>query len=371
MKGYQGNEERGVPPGPNQIEVSVFGPGYGESILIHAMYDNWIIIDSCINPSTKRPAPLEYLEALGIDTASAVRKVIASHWHDDHTRGLAEIVEACVSAEFICSGAVNSKDFLTLAYAYSKHYLDFSTGIDEFRRIIDILSARNISPVFALANRILWKTTLNNGKEHACSIQCLSPSDHAILASHLKIARLLPITGEPKRCVMALTPNQAAVVLWISISNFNILLGSDLENSDNPDDGWTAIVNSAQRPNGIAECFKIPHHGSNSAHDQKVWDKMMDREHVSILAPFVRGRTILPDRDDVRRICGISRDSYATASIRNRRIKRDRTVEKTIKDIDIRVANPTFGQVRVRINEDGAPRINLFLDAKPLRDIYN
>ncbi len=39
-------------PGQDIIEVSIFGPGKGEPILVHLGRNEWIIVDSCINART-------------------------------------------------------------------------------------------------------------------------------------------------------------------------------------------------------------------------------------------------------------------------------------------------------------------------------
>jgi len=38
---------------PDELEVSVFGPGYGESLAIHLGLGSWIIIDSCRHNQTR------------------------------------------------------------------------------------------------------------------------------------------------------------------------------------------------------------------------------------------------------------------------------------------------------------------------------
>jgi len=38
------------PPEADVVEVSIFGPGKGESVLIHLGNGKWIMIDSCIDP---------------------------------------------------------------------------------------------------------------------------------------------------------------------------------------------------------------------------------------------------------------------------------------------------------------------------------
>jgi hypothetical protein len=58
-------------PFENEIEVTVFGPGFGESILMHLGKNCWAIVDSCIDKATKNPAALSYLEQIGVDASVA------------------------------------------------------------------------------------------------------------------------------------------------------------------------------------------------------------------------------------------------------------------------------------------------------------
>lgn len=62
------------PPERDEIEVSVFGPGYGESILLHIGNNNWLIVDSCLDFPSRESAPLRYLRQIGIDPASSVKQ---------------------------------------------------------------------------------------------------------------------------------------------------------------------------------------------------------------------------------------------------------------------------------------------------------
>ncbi len=54
------------PPSPDQIEVCIFGPNYGECVLIHLGSANWIVIDSCIYEA--EPVLVAYFRALGGST---------------------------------------------------------------------------------------------------------------------------------------------------------------------------------------------------------------------------------------------------------------------------------------------------------------
>ena len=98
-------EEAGIPPDENEFEVVLLGPGYGESIVLHIGYGAWVIVDSCINHEGK-PRALEYLESIGVNPAQGVDLIVATHWHDDHIRGMAKLVEVCSKANFCCTNAL-------------------------------------------------------------------------------------------------------------------------------------------------------------------------------------------------------------------------------------------------------------------------
>jgi len=99
-----------IPPKHDEIEVSVFGPGYGECILIHAGDNEWIIVDSCIDSVSREPAAMQYLKGIGVNSNEAVKFIIASHWHDDHIRGMSSIVNSCQNAKFVCPSAMLSEE---------------------------------------------------------------------------------------------------------------------------------------------------------------------------------------------------------------------------------------------------------------------
>ena len=69
------------------VSVTVFGPGFGESIVIYIPYLGWGIIDSClykVKGNTINPA-LEYLKSENVTHLSFL---ILTHPHRDHFQGL-------------------------------------------------------------------------------------------------------------------------------------------------------------------------------------------------------------------------------------------------------------------------------------------
>lgn len=368
-------------PSRDEIEISVFGPGYGESILVHFGEGEWIIVDSCIDQNSKKPTSLTYLRRIGVNPAKAVKQVIATHWHDDHIRGLGQIVSECKSAAFVCSSALRPTEFFTLVNAYGARSMMASSGVQEFHEIINALKEREqfaknkrIPPKFASTDRCLWQRYPNNlnAAQH-CAIYSLSPSDTSILKAKMAIANLIPHEKEDKRRIPVQSPNYVAVVLWIKIGDNFILLGSDLEETGEPGTGWSVIVSSQTRPSGRASLFKLPHHGSSTADHPKVWEKMLEKEPIAVLTPFIKGKVNLPTRQDIKRIYARTENAYTT-SIPEYKIKskRPKIVEKQIQEIVRSIYKVPYstGQIRLRIKKKSHWTTELFGNAAPLNQIY-
>src|SRR5262245_58961005 len=56
-----------TPPASDEVEISLFGPGIGECSVVHLGGGQWMVVDSCIDRSTRRPVALEYLAEIGVD----------------------------------------------------------------------------------------------------------------------------------------------------------------------------------------------------------------------------------------------------------------------------------------------------------------
>lgn len=366
-----------TPPQADEIEVSVFGPGYGESVLVHLGLNEWLVVDSCLEPNLKTPAPLNYLRKIGVEVSRAVKLIVASHWHDDHVAGLSGIFRRCRSADFVCSEALTSEEFLTLTRALGSRSMMESSGVDELSKILEILRKRlegrtaSKGPEWAVANRLL----LRRDDSIPYEVYSLSPSSGSITLALTQIGSLLPRERDRKKRLVALTPNHVAVVLWIKIGTVLVLLGSDLEETHDGRTGWSVIVDSTTRPSGKASIFKVPHHGSANADQPRVWSEMLVQNPFAILAPFNQGNVSLPTKRDAERICSRTERGYSTAMLRKRTIRRPSAVERTIKEVvrSIRLTSGSSGQVRLRTRAVGASeeewKVELFGDALPLNQL--
>ena len=330
-----------TPPGKGEFELTLFGPGYGECVFLHVGDGVWAIVDSCIDEAGT-PRALGYLESISVDAAKAVRLIVATHWHDDHMRGMAQLVEACKSADFCCATALCKKEFLKIsAVQRSRHLIAAGSGTDEIFNVFSLLQKRKLTPTHAIANRPIFAS-------HGCKISSLSPSDAAFRTFLGAISNLMPSEGETKKRMPDLLPNQAAVGLWVEVDDVVVLLGSDVERA-----GWTEILQGGMRPPGKASAFKIPHHGSASADVPEVWQQMLDPGPFAVLAPWKKGGNALPRRVDAERILLNTVNAYSSStagSVASRTRRRSRMVDRMIRESGTRLQRLPMspGAVRLR-----------------------
>lgn len=354
-----GTVDSGTKPTAEQFEVSLFGPGVGECVVVHTGYGEWVVVDSCVDATSKQPIAISYLRALGVDVATAIRLIVVTHWHDDHVRGASELFRAAQSAKLVCSSALNAQEFWNMiAVARKRDTIGDHTGIDELsglfselrRRLPPGARAGGETPSWAVSNRTLHERFADDATI-ACRVVALSPSDRAIRLAQIQLSGELDAFREGKagRRLVAQTPNQSAVALWIEAGTACILLGSDLEESNDPENGWQAIVAQPRAVGAVASVLKVPHHGSANADSPAVWAQMLSSNAHAMLTPFRPQK--LPRTADLLRIRERTSRTYCTATPEGRKApKRASAVERTIGEIALRreLRVGAMGHIRVR-----------------------
>lgn len=365
------------PPASDEVEVSLFGPGVGECVVVHLGEGDWIVVDSCVETGSGRPIALEYLDQLGVDVSKAVKLVVVTHWHDDHIKGASVILRAAQQAEVVCSAALSRDEFFE-AVGAAEHALTESPGTAEFSAIFKTLTERaasgvrpqSIGPTWVMASQCLLSLR-NMGRKCPAEVHALSPSSGSMSLAFHEIAHLLPQYGKPKRRAVALRPNQLGVVLWVGVGDVRLLLGSDLEESTSLTLGWQAVVRSTTRPTGRAQIFKVPHHGSKNADSPEVWDQMLDSSPHALLTAFASGSTPIPSETDIARLRRRTEHLYCTSPPKGwSPPRRSTTVEKTANEVARKrraIVGP-MGHVRVRSNceSPSSPSVELFGSATAL-----
>lgn len=292
----------GAPPGAHQLEISVFGPGRGEAIVLHLGDDNWGIIDSCLETPGGAPAALAYLDGIGVGR-DRVRFVFATHWHDDHVLGLAETLESCPTAEFGCSAAYTAAEFEALT---SEFPTNLRAPLQEMRRCFSLIEARPpAGPVHHTPLRIVGRSTVWSSDNGEVTLTALAPTPQAIARAQDSIANFLLPLAKKRMTGGAMTPNHGSVVISLHTPGQAVLLGGDLEETGSGGAGWSSVILQLLPTYRRAEVFKVPHHGSAGSHHDEQWTRLLEQHPVSLVTAYSPSR--LPRESDLNRLARMSR----------------------------------------------------------------
>lgn len=335
MMGY------GRGPSPDECEITLFGPGYGEAIAVHLCDGQWMLVDSCINPRSKSPAALEYLAQIQADPSN-VKIILASHWHDDHVRGLASLAESCPQAELMLASTFNNKEAAAFLQTFSGELTQgLSKGTKELYQAV-----KNRKAILVQQRANIFESIYG---ERTIRVTALSPTCKAMSQFVANMAQYLPRKkgGSPITHIPELKPNVESVVVHIDLGDDAILLGSDLENTGG---GWPEVLNdcwSASRRR--AAVYKVAHHGSQTGDTPTIWTVLLQGNPVACLTPFNNGSVHLPTDGDKIRIKHHADRCYLT-SLASKKPKMEREELKRLGDIcnSVRLVDNGFGAVRIR-----------------------
>ena len=341
-------------PALDQLELTLFGPGFGECAVIHVGGNHWVVIDSCWSAASQRPVALEYLTLLGLDPVQCVDLIVATHWHDDHIRGLAALVQACPKAIFSCSAAFATEEFESMILAFDRQRMvRAGSGAREVNAVFGLLQDRPVPPRRASASKALLRIEPDRAG-HDRDVRCvaLSPSDHEYTLALAAIGKLMPKASETQYRCPPQEPNLLSVAIHIEIGETSMLLGADLELHSDERRGWAAVLRDATLPKSWSILFKIPHHGSQSSFSAGVWTELLVREPLAVTTPWVRGDKRLPSASDIRRIVEHTPHAFISSlpSTGQSGVARPAMVARQLREMGAKVyrIEPQIGAVRLR-----------------------
>ncbi len=272
------------------LYVVVFGPGYGESIVVRAPPDQWLIVDS-LKLEDERKVPM--VDMLTAHKASW-SAVVLTHPHGDHAAGMTRVLDASGSGPIGCVAP------------YVERPDNWRSDDDAARQ----LAAGEVEAALA-AIEYRWRDPAQRWKLVSGSTQRLG--DALLTVLHPTASDVEEAIKEPP----PMDPNQLASPLLVEWHNVKIVLGSDL-----PKKGWKKVKAShPDRALSSHQAFKAAHHGSDNALHTVVLQHE-NRDRAWIVTPFHRGSG-LPNFDDGRGVAGLHKhnDELMLTSLRHPRGK--------------------------------------------------
>lgn len=345
-------------PKDNELEVSVFGPGYGECLVVHLGAGEWMVVDSCIESGSTDPVALKYLRELGVNLDSSVKLVVVTHWHDDHMRGAARVLRACANAKFVCSGALGNHEFLSLVASEEivQQKDAHGAGVAEFAEIVEELKrraakSRSWGPEWARADQDIYFRSAQASLPEA-HVRALAPSSATMSVGFRSLQH--PQAGTTRKAIVSPEPNDTALVLRVRVGDVSALLGADLETGNDPQRGWLGVIGGSVGPTVKSELYKVAHHGSENADHPGIWSTLLEPSPLAVLTPFLKGSVQLPRESDIDRIAHLAKRVFATSPSRPiAPAPRDSAVERTLREVTKRRRVRTGRMGHVRLRHDG------------------
>ncbi len=279
----------------HNVKVVVLGRGTGESILVEYEENSWLVIDSFRHPKSNAPIAAWYLQSIGLKPYEVVKKIIITHFHQDHISGMKDLIERCdpttpvyISQALTADEAI--KYYITLDEAQSG---DKVSGVSEITKILTYLHTNSRRPHPLKQDETIFRNS-------DIDLIALSPSNYDIQEANLKFAKLLHETDKDAAPMAPReNPNNYCVVINLDLKNVgkSAIFGADLETNTHPESGWNSVSTSVLSPtNGTVNFFKISHHGSITGYHQNFWSSKVELDALSVITTFEKSKSPLPTR---------------------------------------------------------------------------
>lgn len=358
-------------PAPDELELTLIGPGFGEAVCIHVGDGKWVLIDSCELKGVAGPAPLQYLDDIGASGAD-VCALIASHWDDDHIRGFSSLMAACTNAVPVMSLAFRQKDFMAYVEAYSQPLTTKARGgVREIRdtfRVLKEAKRTNLKGAME-AKQIFNSSAFSFSHGQDFELWTLSPSTEEYENFLTWVGSCMPTVRETRRVAVGQKRNDISVVAHIRVGDIAILAGGDLEQR-----GWGALLANLAGPKTKASAYKVAHHGGSSGDVPGIWSQLLEADPVAVLAPWSLGGGNLPTKADAARILGNAASSFSTTVVPDKAAKqRPAAVKRQLRAMgaNLRSVGREPGLIRLRRKLGTAQwRVELFGEAVHLQSAH-
>lgn len=273
------------------LEIHVLGSSIGESIVLKLPDGKWGVID-CYASSLKDASTNSTLSFLRERGVSELEFLCLTHPHDDHFRGMSQILQQMIVREFWRFAAMSSRQLRMLAHyfkadAEKADYTESKINGDEFVTIFRLVRERRYGSHPIATRRVQAKLPLYPSKSDSTApfqILGIAPSDRQIDIYETDLERCFDIDGRIRDRLPHSRHNTVSVALMLEYGKTRIILGGDVEYQ-----GWIDVFRDFSTERLSCAAVKVSHHGSTNGYSENLWNTFAAAgKPIALITPFRR-----------------------------------------------------------------------------------
>jgi hypothetical protein len=294
----------------SELSVYLFGGAKGESIVLQLPDGGWGVVDwyERVASRTRNSSALRLLEAEGV---SKLEFVCLTHPHEDHFKGMSNLLENFEIKACWSFGGLLPPDFKLLKtfFETDAQTSDAEESRESARELTAILNAVQSKGIIhqAVGPKSLVYPSI--GASEGFQLWGLAPSGRHVDEYRRCLLRSFGKDRTFKSALPSADHNLISSAFLVIFGTSRLILGGDVEK-----DGWRDVLDNKSLGNIAAHAVKIPHHGSANGYCDGLWTTIAAQgEPVGVLTPYATKS--LPQRKALDHIRPHSRSIHSAAAL--------------------------------------------------------
>jgi beta-lactamase superfamily II metal-dependent hydrolase len=279
------------------LEIHVLGAGKGESIVLRWPEDKWGVVD-CYAPSLSDHGTNPTLQFLIDQGVSQLDFLCLTHPHDDHFRGMSQLLERLDVKSFWRFAGLSGRDLRLLA----QHMLvdaersgnpEMTENANDFVRTMELVNKRRQDGQLRQKTATGFQQLYPIPADPSAHFQIWSfaPSGNQIGHYESALAACFTEEGRFRTLLPQAHHNSVSVGLLVRFGQTRVILGGDIERA-----GWNDVREELLREHLVANAVKVSHHGSETGYVPGLWDDLAGgKKPIAVIAPYRRFRLPKPE----------------------------------------------------------------------------
>jgi beta-lactamase superfamily II metal-dependent hydrolase len=268
------------------LEIHVLGAGIGESIILKLPGPKWGVVD-CYSESLSDTAKNHTLNFLRSRGARELEFLCLTHPHEDHYRGMSQLLQNLNVRQFWRFGGMSGKQFRSLVHYFT---IDASRAdarreidnADEFYKIFRLVKEKGIGEKLVGFRQQLFPEKLDI-KAHL-QIWSLAPSGGQLSRYEDQLAKCFDSDGTIRDKIPYARHNTVSIALLIQYGKTSVLLGGDVERR-----GWADAIKEVPSERFSVSAVKVSHHGSDNGYTDNLWQLFAGGgKPIAVITPYRR-----------------------------------------------------------------------------------